>query len=212
MAEASEEKRIVVGITGASGAAYARRLLECLCEVHVDVHLVISPNGKRLFHDELGLSDVSAAALLGRECDRVTVHPYRDVGATLASGSFPTDGMIVCPCSSHTLGAIAAGLGGNLLHRAAAVTLKEARRLILVPREMPLSRIDLLNALRLTEAGAIICPASPGFYMLPKSVADLVDFVVGKLLDLLAIPHRLNTRWADGLGVHDSRKEAADTV
>jgi 4-hydroxy-3-polyprenylbenzoate decarboxylase len=212
MAEACEEKRIVVGITGASGAAYARRLVECLCEVHVDVHLVVSPNGKRLFHDELGLSDVSAVTLLGRECDRVTIHPYRDVGATLASGSFPTDGMIVCPCSSHTLGAIAAGLGDNLLHRAAAVTLKEARRLIVVPREMPLSRIDLLNALRLSEAGAIICPASPGFYMLPTSVGDLVDFVVGKLLDLLAIPHRLDTRWGDRLETPDPRGNTTGTV
>lgn len=211
MTDGSEQKRIVVGITGASGAAYARRLLQCLCEAHVDVHLIVSPNGKRLLHDELGLSDVSTRSLLGGESDRVTIHPYRDVGVPLASGSFPTDGMIVCPCSSHTLGAIAAGLGGNLLHRAAAVTLKEARRLILVPREMPLSRIDLLNALRLSEAGTIICPASPGFYLLPKSVDDLVDFVVGKLLDLLAVPHRLNTRWADRLQARDCRGDAADS-
>ncbi len=163
-------------------------------------------------HDELGLSDVSTVTLLGRECDRVTIHPYRDVGATLASGSFATDGMIVCPCSSHTLGAIAAGLGDNLLHRAAAVTLKEARRLIVVPREMPLCRIDLLNALRLSEAGAIVCPASPGFYMLPTSVGDLVDFVVGKLLDLLAIPHRLDTRWADKLETPGLPAGAAGSV
>ena len=94
---------------------------------------------------------------------------------------------------------MAAGLADNLLHRAAAVTLKEARRLIVVPREMPLSRIDLLNALRLSEAGAVICPASPGFYMKPTSLADLVDFVVGKLLDLMDVPHQLHTRWADQL-------------
>ena len=138
-----------------------------------------------------------AAAALGIErVERLTVYPYRDVGARIASGSFRTDGMIVCPCSSNSLGAIASGIGDNVLSRAAAVTLKEARRLIIVPREMPAGRIDLLNFLRLSEAGAIICPASPGFYMLPKSINDLVDFVVGKLLDLVDVPHRLNTRWA----------------
>jgi 4-hydroxy-3-polyprenylbenzoate decarboxylase len=103
--------------------------------------------------------------------------------------------MVICPCSSNTLAAIAAGLGENLLNRAAAVTLKEGRRLIVVPREMPMSRIDLLNALRLSEAGAVICPASPGFYMLPQTLSDLVDFVVGKLLDLLHVAHELGTRW-----------------
>ncbi len=107
--------------------------------------------------------------------------------------------MIICPCSSNSLASIAAGLADNLLDRAAAVTLKEARRLIVVPREMPMSRIDILNALRLSEAGAIICPASPGFYMQPTTIADLVDFLVGKLLDLMAVPHQLQTRWADRL-------------
>jgi 4-hydroxy-3-polyprenylbenzoate decarboxylase len=102
----------------------------------------------------------------------------------------------VCPCSSNTLGAIAAGTGDNLISRAAAVTLKEARRLILVPREMPLSPIEIGNMQRLSRAGVILCPASPGFYLLPKTVDDLVDFVVGKLLDLLGIAHELNVRWA----------------
>ncbi len=195
MTERGDAKRIVVGVTGASGAQYARRLIECLCDAKVDVHLVVSPNGKRLIHDELRITEVSATALLGRPCERLTIHPYRDVGAELASGGFLTDGMIVCPCSSNTLGAMAAGLSENLLHRAAAVTLKEARRLIVVPREMPISRIDLLNALQLSKAGAIICPASPGFYMMPTTIDDLIDFVVGKLLDLMSVPHRLNTRW-----------------
>jgi len=192
-------KTIILGISGASGAVYARRLLECLCEAEVEVHLVISPNGRRLFHDELNMGDVSVPSLLGRPAERVILHPYRDVGSRLGSGGFQTDGMVICPCSSNTMAAVAAGLGENLLHRAAAVTLKEQRRLILVPREMPMSRIDLLNALRVSEAGGIICPASPGFYMLPSTLADLVDFVVGKLLDLLSIPHSLNTRWADRL-------------
>ena len=145
------------------------------------------------------MQTISATTILERDCDRLTIYPYRDVGARLGSGSFRTDGMIVCPCSSNTLASVAAGLADNLLNRAAAVTLKERRRLILVPREMPMSRIDLLNALRASEGGAIICPASPGFYMLPKSVDDLVDFVVGKLLDLIDVPHTLNTRWNDRL-------------
>ena len=189
-------KRVVIGITGASGALYARRLLECLCDADIDVHLVVTPHGQELLRDELGIARITAQTLLGQESQRLIVHPYHDVGAVLASGSFRTDGMIVCPCSSNTLGAMAAGLADNLLHRAAAVTLKEARRLVVMTREMPVSRIDLLNTLRLSEAGAIICPASPGFYMRPETVADLVDFVVGKLLDLVGVPHQLNTRWA----------------
>lgn len=192
-------KQIIVGITGASGAAYARRLVQCLCAGAVDVHLVVSPNGRRLLVEELGISDVTAQTFLGEPDDRLTIHPYRDVGSKLGSGSFRTDGMIVCPCSTNTLGAIASGMGDNLLNRAAAVTLKEARRLVLVPREMPLGRIELQNALRLNEAGAIICPASPGFYMMPRTIEDIVDFVVGKLLDLLDVPHGLDTRWADRL-------------
>lgn len=192
----SHSQRIIVGVSGASGAIYARRLVQCLCEAEVEVRLVITPNGKRLFHDELEVAEPSARTLLGRENSKLLLHPYRDVGDVLASGSFLTDGMVICPCSSHTLGAIAAGLGDNLLHRAAQVTIKEARRLVLVPREMPMSRIDLQNALRLSECGVVICPASPGFYMMPATIDDLVDFVVGKLLDLLSVPHSLNTRWA----------------
>ena len=188
-------KRIVVGVSGASGAVYAQRLVDCLGRAGAKVHLIVTPNGRRLLQEELGLAELSVAGLLGRDCDQVTIHSYRDVGSTLASGSYRTDGMIVCPCSSNTLASIAAGLSDNLLDRAAAVTLKEARRLVVVPREMPMSRIDLLNAMRLSEAGAIICPASPGFYMKPVRIEDLVDFVVGKLLDLLDVPHELNTRW-----------------
>lgn len=192
---AERPRRIVVAITGASGAAYAQRLVRSLVDAGVEVHLVASTYGQRLLHDELGIAEVSAKALIGQDSQRVVVHPYRDVGGVLASGSFLTDGMVVCPCSSNTLGSIAAGLGDNLIDRAAHVTLKERRRLILVTREMPMSHIDLLNAVRLSEAGAIICPASPGFYMMPQTVGDLVDFVVGKLLDLLGVAHELNVRW-----------------
>lgn len=192
-------KRIIVGITGASGAAYSRRLVEKLCSAQVETHLVVSPHGRRLMHDELGMNEVSSQSLLGWNCPHLTLHSYRDVGSVLGSGSFVTDGMIVCPCSSNSLASMAAGLADNLLDRAVAVTLKELRRLVIVPREMPMSRIDLLNALRLSEAGAVICPASPGFYMMPQSLNDIVDFVVGKLLDLVGVPHDLNTRWANQL-------------
>ena len=188
-------RRIVVGVTGASGALYATRLIGALVDGDAEVHLIVTPHGQRLLWDELGVRGTDDISLLGRTCERLIVHPYRDVGSVLGSGSFRTDGMIVCPCSSSRLAEIATGIGDNLLGRAAAVTLKETRRLILVPREMPMSRIDLLNALRASEAGAIICPASPGFYMMPRSVDDLVDFVVGKLLDLVGVPHTLNTRW-----------------
>ncbi len=196
MTSRSTQKQIIVGITGASGAAYARRLIECLVTGGAHVHLVITDYGKRLLHDELAITDISAEGLLGHDSDQMTIHKYRDVGSTIASGSYPIDAMIICPCSSNTLAAVATGLASNLLDRAAAVTLKEARPLIVVPREMPMGQIDLQNALRLSQAGAIICPASPGFYMMPKSIEDLVDFVVGKLLDLVSVPHTLNTRWA----------------
>ncbi|MCH8804472.1 MAG: UbiX family flavin prenyltransferase [Planctomycetes bacterium] len=188
-------KQIVMAITGASGAPYARRLAECIVECDAHLHLIISPYGRQLLNDELGLRDVSVAGLIGRTASNATLYGYHDVGAKIASGSFLTDGMVICPCSSNSLAAVANGLGDNLIARAATVTLKEARRLIIVAREMPLSRIEIHNMLRLSEAGAILCPASPGFYLLPKSVADLVDFVVGKVLDLLGLPHTLHTRW-----------------
>lgn len=189
-------QRIVVAVTGASGAVYARRLLECLARGGCEVHLIISPLGRRLFAEELGIGEPTAARLVGEAlAPSITAHAYHDVGAKLASGSFLTDGMLICPCSSHTLGAVASGLGDNLITRAAAVHLKEGRRLIVVPREMPVSPIELENMLRISRAGGLICPASPGYYMMPKRIEDLVDFVVGKLCDLLGAPHELNTRW-----------------
>ena len=198
-------KRIVVAVTGASGAPYAQRLLEVLAQQRCDVHLVVSPYGRRLFLDEMDISDPTPLALVGRAlADRITAHPYRDVGDVLASGSFLTDAMIICPCSSNTLGEVAAGLGGNLISRAAAVHLKEARRLILVPREMPLSPIELENMTRISRAGGILCPAAPGFYLRPGSIDDLVDFVVGKLCDLVGVAHELNTRWQPESSIDDS--------
>lgn len=207
MTEGGPEKQIVIGITGASGAIYAQRLIQLLIDAGARVHLIVTPNGRRLLHDELEIDDATDEALLGRATDRLVLHPYRDVGSVLGSGSFHTDGMIVCPCSGNTLASIAAGMAGNLLDRAAAVTLKERRRLVLVPREMPLSRLEIQNCLRLDEAGAVVCPASPGFYMRPTEISDLVDFVVGKLLDLVGVNHRLGTRWADRLAADKSNSE-----
>jgi 4-hydroxy-3-polyprenylbenzoate decarboxylase len=189
-------KQIVVAVTGASGAIYARRLLECLAAGGTSLHLVISPHGRQLLSDELDLSDPTPTALVGPRCaERVTIHAYKDLASPLASGSFLTDAMIVCPCSSNTLADVAAGSGANLISRAAAVHLKESRRLIVVPRESPASPIEIENMLRLSRAGAIICPASPGFYMRPRTIEDLVDFLVGKLCDLVGVSHGLNTRW-----------------
>lgn len=194
--------RIIIGITGASGAAYSLRTIELLLRAGVDVHLTASALGKRLLNDELGLSHLTADSLASRMTGlpptaSITIHNDNDLGATIASGSFLHDGMIVVPCSSNTMGAIAAGITQSLVQRAAMVTLKERRPLVLAHRESPLSRIDIQNMSRLSDAGAIIAPLSPGFYMLPKSVEDVVDFMAGKLLDLIKVPHDLKTRWGE---------------
>jgi 4-hydroxy-3-polyprenylbenzoate decarboxylase len=186
---------VIIGITGASGAAYAKRVIELLAAADVEIHLAISALGRRLLFDELGMKRIDADALTGGRGDRLIVHSDNDVGAAIGSGSFLSRGMIIVPCSSNTLAKVAAGITDNLLQRAAAVTLKERRRLILAYRESPMSHIDILNMQRLSEAGAIIAPLAPGFYLLPKSLDDVVDFMAGKLLDLIGVPHELNTRW-----------------
>lgn len=186
---------IVVAITGASGALYAQRLLHALTEKQVGVHLVVSPLGRRLLHDELGMEQVDLVALAGRAGHGITLYNHNDVGSRLASGTFLHQGMVVIPCSSNTLGEIASGIGDNLIARAAAVTLKERRRLILVHREMPLSPIDVNNYKTLTDAGAIIAPANPGWYLNPTSLTEIADFVAGKVLDLLGVEHGLYARW-----------------
>lgn len=188
-------KQFVLAITGASGAAYARRLAQCILRSGAHLHLVVTPHGTRVFTDELGLRQLTTEALIGEPAEHVTHHRCADIGAAIASGSFRTDGMVICPCSSNTLAAVASGVADNLVTRAAAVTLKERRRLILVAREMPLSHVEISNMLRISEAGGILCPACPGFYMQPQSVDDLVNFVVGRVLDLLGVPHELNVRW-----------------
>ncbi len=188
--------RVVVGISGASGAAYALRLLGMLLTGGHEVHLVVSEYGKRLLADEAGITRIGRETMAaGVEGGSLVVHPNKDVGAVIASGSFLHDGMVVVPCSSTSLGAIAHGSGSNLLCRAAMVTLKERRKLVVCHRETPLSLIDIENMRRVALAGGIVCPTNPGFYLGPRGVEDLVDFVVGKVLDLLEIEHGLETRW-----------------
>jgi flavin prenyltransferase len=195
MSASQSHKRVVVAITGASGAWYAHRVLYGCAKVGVEVHLVISPLGRRLLHDEMGLANVDLDVLAGTKEHRVTLHNYNDVGSKLASGSFLHDGMVIVPCSSNTLAEVAVGLGGNLISRAAAVTLKERRKLVVVHREMPLSPMDVNNYKTLTDAGVIMCPANPGFYFNPASVGEVVDFVAAKVLDLLGVRHDLAPRW-----------------
>ncbi|MFM9995637.1 MAG: UbiX family flavin prenyltransferase [Phycisphaerales bacterium] len=197
-------RRYVLGITGASGAAYALRFLEQVLLSGAEVHVVASDNGRRLLADEAGVRrlDFESLAPSLRDSPRredyerhLLIHPNRDVGAVIASGSFLHDGMAVLPCSSTTLGMIATGAGPFLLSRAAMVCLKERRPLVICHRETPLNLIDIENMRRVTLAGAIVCPTNPGFYLLPKTVGEIVDFMVGKVLDLLKIEHRLGTRW-----------------
>lgn len=195
-------RRFVLGISGASGAAYALRLLEQLLLSGAEVHLVVSDYGRRLLFDEARITQLDFANLCRtitdiRVSERLVIHPNKDVGAVIASGSFLHDGMVVMPCSSTSLGAMATGSGSNLLTRAAMVTLKERRPLIICHRETPLNLIDIENMRTLTLAGAIICPTNPGFYLNPTNITDIIDFMVGKVLDLLKVEHTLNTRWQD---------------
>lgn len=189
---------IVVGITGASGAPYAVRLLQQLTAAHRSVSLIVSKYGMRLLETEMGIGSVGALrSAVGANAWDSCVQSYSndDRGAPPASGSALTAGMIVCPCSMGTLSAISVGSSRSLIERAADVTLKEKRKLILVPRETPLSAIHLANMLRLTRAGAVVMPASPGFYHRPKAISDLVDFVVARMLDHLQVEQTLIKPW-----------------
>jgi len=196
-----QPRKFVLGVSGASGAAYSLRFLEQVLELGHEVHLVVSEYGKRLLFEEANVKQLTLESLAPRLVDhptaraRLFVHPDKDVGAVIASGSFLHSGMAVLPCSSTSLGQIATGSGSNLLCRAAMVTLKERRPLIICHREMPLSLIDIENMRSATLAGAVMCSPNPGFYLNPQRIEELVDFVVGKVMDLLQIPHRLSTRW-----------------
>lgn len=184
--------RIVVAITGASGAIYGKRLLEVLREKDVEVYLIISNAGRLVVKEELRLAP--------EDLERLAVRAYdpEDLMAPLTSGSFKTEGMVVIPASMKTVASIASGYSDNLITRAADVALKEGRTLILVPRETPLSPVHLENLLKLSRMGVVILPAMPAFYHRPRRVEDLVDFIVGRILDQLGLDHDLYKRWGGG--------------
>ena len=181
----------IVAITGASGSCYGVRLLEVLIASGMEPYVVVSPAGRQVMALELGSGDLKD--LLGSTGYRE--EDARDLASPLASGSFQSNGMVIIPCSTGTLGSVAHGVSSNLIHRAAEVCLKERRPLILVPRETPLSVITLQNMLTLAQAGVQVVPANPGFYHNPRRVEDLVDFMVARVLDLMKIPHGLSKRW-----------------
>lgn len=192
---------LVVAITGASGAPYALKLLEALLQAKRSIWLIVSEHGWRLLSTEAGVADLDTlrARIGGSAWEQlVTVFEDGDRGASPASGSARSSGMVVCPCSMGTLSAISAGSSRSLVERAADVALKERRKLVLVPRETPLSAIHLQNMLRVTRAGAVVLPAAPGFYNRPSSVDDLVAFVVARVLDQLGVEHDLARRWSSG--------------
>ena len=197
-------RRWVVGITGASGVIYGVTLCRFLLKKGIYVHLIITEAGWRVLHDELGWNAAKRSEVLDEQFseyrDRLTVHPIADIGASIASGSFRVDGMAIVPCSMGTLAALAHGLSGNLLERAADVTLKEGRKLILMPRETPLSAIHLENMLKLSRLGVSIVPAMPAFYSMPQSIDDMVRFLVGKVLDMMQIDNQLFDRWGETRG------------
>ena len=188
-------RKIILGISGASGVAYSRRLLELLDNADCQTHVIVTDPARQILRDELDVGELTASALLGRTAPQLAFHDNIDLHNPLASGSCPTDGMIICPCSSHSVAAIAAGLADTLLLRSAYVTLKQRRPLIIVHRETPLTTIDLENMLKITRAGGTICPACPAFYMQPKTIDDLIDSIAARVLDLLAVPHDLAVRY-----------------
>ena len=197
-------KRIIVGITGASAVIYGVRLLETLtrCDDY-EIHLTISDSGARALWEELqirvDLDDFRLESLIGYSSDQVIYHHQSDIGASIASGSFRTVGMIVAPCSMGTIASIATGISRNLIQRAADVCIKERRKLVLVPRETPLSPIHLENMLKLSRIGVVVLPAMPGFYHFPKTVDDMINFVVTKTLDQFDIDVGLIQRWKEDL-------------
>ena len=195
-------KRLIVGITGASAVIYGVRLLEILSRrEEIEVHLTISKSGARALWEELKIEiDIERfelESLIGTTSDNIVYHHEADIGASIASGSFRTEGMIVVPCSMGTVASIASGISRNLIQRAADVCIKENRKLVLVPRETPLSSIHLENMLKLSRMGVCILPAMPGLYHFPKTVDDMFNFVVTKILDQFGIDTKLIQRWKE---------------
>lgn len=199
-------RHLIVAITGASGAAFGVRLLEQLRSAGgIETHLMVSPSGWVTIDAELDTDRRSVEALADH------VHPVRDIGACIASGSFLTAGMVVAPCSMRTLAAIALGLSDNLIGRAADVVLKERRRLVLLTRETPLNLAHLRNMTAVTEMGGIVFPPVPALYQHPASIADMVDQTVGRVLDLFDVPHALGSRW-QGVGQRERCHEREGPV
>jgi flavin prenyltransferase len=219
MNDSTPQPPLVLAITGASGAVYAVRLLQLLCEANIPVHLVISPSGAAVIQQELKIDlgkardDIGlllnyhwtaneqhawlprTATQVAHATELITLHNYQDYMTPIASGSFLTRGMVICPCSGSTLSGVVHASGSNLIQRTADVHLKEHRKLILVPRETPMSTFQLENMHRAAQAGAIVLPAMPGWYHEVRSVVDLIDFVVTRILDHLAVPNQLMHRW-----------------
>ncbi len=197
------KKKIIVAVCGASGTIYGIRLLKALLERPIDVKLIISSSGEEVLRHETDCNTQDVLEILKK--DGIRMHPdalleqyeQDNLFASPASGSFRHSGMVIAPCSMKTLGTIAAGIAGNLIHRSADVCLKEKRPLILVPREAPLSLIHLKNMLTVTEAGAIILPASPSFYLQPKTIHELVDTIVARILDHIGIEHQIVRQWGE---------------
>lgn len=182
--------RLIVGITGCSGVTYGTRFIKACQELEIETDLVLSPAAEKILNLEQNeeLEDIRQKS--------TNYYGYNELGAPIASGSVKTDGMVIVPCSMKTLGSLASGIADNLITRSADVTLKEDRKLILVPRETPINYIHLKNMTTLSQAGASILPAAPGFYHDPQSIEDLIDFIVGRILDQFNIDHQLYPSWS----------------
>ena len=183
------KRRFIVGVSGASGAIYAYRLIQVLADSGIEVHFVASKAGLEVLEYECGLTMVQLTQMVHK------IYDVNQIDSAIASGSFPCESMVIVPCSMKTLGSLANGIAGNLLTRAADVTLKEGRKLVLVTRETPVHAIHLENMLKLSHAGARIVPACPGFYHRPQTIEELVDMLVGKICDTLNIDNDLFERW-----------------
>jgi 4-hydroxy-3-polyprenylbenzoate decarboxylase len=198
----TSKRRIALAITGASGAVYGLRVLEELVK-HDDIeaHLTISESAQKVLAVEhnikIDLDDFESSALKVKGAEKAAYHHFKNVAAPLASGSFRVEAMAIVPCSMATIGGIAHGLSEDLIQRAADVMIKEKRPLIVVPRETPLSAIHLENLLALARVGATVLPAAPGFYGKPQSVAEMIDFIVARVLDHLDVEHSLGPRWGE---------------
>lgn len=200
----SSVKRVVVAITGASGSAYGRALLQEMAAHELEIHLIVSSTAEIVMEEEIGLSFTGGRFNLQEYIGptvpvraQIVQHDDRDLTAPPASGSFRTEGMVICPCSMKTLAMVAHGTGASLIARAADACLKERRRLVLVPRETPLSLIHLRNMVTVTEAGAVVLPAMPGFYKRPSSIDELIRHLVLKIMDAMGLDHDINLRWKD---------------